>query len=137
MAILDFKELRVYRASCDAAMLIFRISRSWPKEERHSLTDQVRRSSRSTCANLAEAWSKRRYEKHWISKLSDADGEAGETITWLDFAHDCEYLSASDHKSLLHTLANIRGGLVKMMSNPEPWCGPATLIREPESSYDA
>ena len=81
-------------------MEIFVISKTWPPEERFSLTDQIRRSSRGVCANLREAWAKRRYEAHFVSKLTDADGENGETDTWLDFARDCGYLASSDHDRL-------------------------------------
>ncbi len=86
------KDLRVYRKAYELAMDIFRLSWSWPKDEKNSLTDQVRRSSRSLCANIREAWAKRRYEAHFISKLTDADGENSETNTWLDFALGCNYL---------------------------------------------
>ena len=78
-------------------MEIFAASKSFPAEEKYSLTDQIRRSSRSVCANLREAWSKRRYEAHFVSKLTDTDGENAETETWLDFAYDCKYLSKGDH----------------------------------------
>ena len=85
MQINSAKDLRVYKKAYDLAMTIFRLSKTWPGEEKFSLTDQIRRSSRSVCANLREAWAKRRYEAHFISKLTDADGENAETDTWLDF----------------------------------------------------
>lgn len=132
----DFDDLRVYRAAFRHAMTIFDLSTEWPKEERYALTDQIRRSSRAVCSNIAEAWSKRRYEAHFVSKLSDAEGEAAETITWLDFAHTCDYLEATDHDELRAEYRKIRGGLVKMMRNPDPWCGPSSL-RDPDVSYDA
>jgi len=116
-------------------MTVFDLSGNWPKEEKYALTDQIRRSSRAVCSNIAEAWSKRRYEAHFINKLSDAEGEAAETITWLDFAHACEYLSEDNHDELRTEYRKIRGGLVKMMKNPDPWCGPSTL-REPRVAYD-
>jgi four helix bundle protein len=131
----DFEDLRVYRAAFRHAMTIFDVSGEWPKAERYALTDQIRRSSRAVCSNIAEAWSKRRYEAHFVSKLSDAEGEAAETITWLDFAHACGYLSEDDHDELRTEYRKIRGGLVKMMRNPDPWCGPAAL-RDPDVSYD-
>jgi four helix bundle protein len=84
------RDLEVYKESFDLAMQIFRESKSFPKEERYSLTDQVRRSSRSICANLAEAWRKRRYEGSFISKLSDAEAEAAETQVWIEFAIECD-----------------------------------------------
>jgi four helix bundle protein len=131
----DFDDLRVYRTAFRHAMKIFDLSGDWPNEERYALTDQIRRSSRAVCSNIAEAWSKRRYEAHFVNKLSDAEGEAAETITWLDFAHSCEYLSAERHDRLRTEYRRIRGGLVKMMKNPDPWCGPSTL-REPDITYD-
>jgi four helix bundle protein len=130
----DFEDLRVYRTAFKNSMEIFELSGEWPKEERYALTDQIRRSSRAVCSNIAEAWSKRRYTDHFVSKLSDAEGEAAETITWLDFAHSCEYLSADNHDRLRTEYRKIRGGLIKMMKNPDPWCGPSAL-REPDPEY--
>ena len=130
----DVDDLRVDRAAFRHAMTIFDLPK-WPKEERYALTDQIRRSSRAVCSNIAEAWSKRRYEAHFVSKLSDAEGEAAETITWLDFAHACEYLDGNDHDELRTEYRKIRGGLVKMMKNPDPWCGPSVL-REPDVAYE-
>lgn len=131
----DFDDLRVYRTAFRYSMAIFDLSDTWPKEERYALTDQIRRSSRAVCSNIAEAWSKQRYEAHFVNKRSDAEGEAAETITWLDFAHSCEYLSERDHDRLRSEYRKIRGGLVKMMKNPDPWCGPSKL-REPDVSYN-
>ena len=93
MIINSAKDLKVYKTAYDLAMAIYEISKKWPMEEKYSLTDQVRRSSRSVCSNLREAWAKRRYEAHFISKLTDSDGENSETDTWLDFARDCKYIS--------------------------------------------
>lgn len=132
----DFEDLRVYRAGYGCAMRIFDQSKDWPKAERHALTDQIRRSSRSVCSNIAEAWSKRRYERHFISKLSTAEGEVAETLTWLDFARDCGYLPEETHEELRVEYRKIRGGLVKMMAAPEKWCGPSKL-HEPDADYDA
>jgi four helix bundle protein len=131
-----FKELRVYREAFAAASQICRLSKRWPKEERYSLTDQIRRSSRSVCANIAEAWRKRRYPAHFVSKLSDADSEAAETRAWLDFALDCGYLTEDDHNSLYSTYETIAGGLVKMMANADAWCSPSQL-REPAVPYSS
>src|ERR1700731_3434951 len=97
MQIKSAKDLFVYQKAYALAMEIFAISKSFPAEEKYSLIDQIRRSSRSVCTNLREAWAKRRYEAHFVSKLTDADGENGETETWLDFAYDCGYLSKDDH----------------------------------------
>ena len=88
MAINDFKDLRVYQHAFQTAIRIFDLSEGWPTAERYSMTDQIRRSSRSVCANIAEAWFKRRYPKHFISKLSDAGSEAAETLAWIDFAEE-------------------------------------------------
>ena len=94
------KDLRVYKDAYELAMDIFKISKRWPKEERYSLTDQIRRSSRSVCANIREAWVKRRYKAHFISKLTDSDAENSETDTWIDFALDCQYITYDEHKDL-------------------------------------
>jgi four helix bundle protein len=131
----DFYDLRVYRAAYRHAMTIFQHSKTWPKVEQYALTDQIRRASQSVWANIAEAWSKRRYPAHFVSTLSNAEGEAAETITWLDFALSCEYLDADDHSELRDVYGTIRGGLIRMMRNPDSWCGPSAL-REPEVPYD-
>src|SRR4029077_19758806 len=89
----DFRELRVYRLAMEAAMEIFEISKKFPPEERYSLTDQSRRASRSVCANIGEAWRKRRYPASFVSKLSDSDTEAAETSVWIEFAHRCGYIN--------------------------------------------
>lgn len=118
MKIKSAKELNVYKEAYSLAMEIFEISKAWPPEERYSLTDQIRRSSRSVCSNLREAWAKRRYEAHFVSKLTDADGENGETDTWLDFARDCGYISDQDHKQLAAECKQVGGMLGKMLNNP-------------------
>jgi len=120
------KDLRVYKKAYDLAMTIFRLSKTWPGEEKFSLTDQTRRSSRSVCANLREAWAKRRYEAHFISKLTDADGENAETDTWLDFARDCGYLSSEDHEGLAADCREVGAMLGSMLNNPVPF-----LIKDP------
>ena len=130
-----FKELRVYQQTFATATHIYRLSKRWPAEKRYSLTDQIRRSSRSVCANIAEAWRKRRYPAHFVSKLSDSDSEAAETQVWLDFALDCDYINQEDHDSLYATYENIAGGLVRMMTKPNTWCGPSQL-REPTVPYN-
>jgi four helix bundle protein len=94
------KELDVYRKAYELAMAIFQVSKRFPPEERYALTGQIRRSSRSVCMNLREAWAKRRYFAHFVSKLTDCDGENSETDTSLDFARDCGYLSADEHQEL-------------------------------------
>ena len=100
MEIRSAKELIVYKKAFDLAMRIFEVSRRFPAEERYALTSQVRRSSRSVCMNLREAWAKRRYEAHFLSKLTDCDGENAETDTSLDFAHSCGYVSNTGHYEL-------------------------------------
>jgi four helix bundle protein len=135
MAIDDFEELRVYRTAYRQAMTIFDYPQEWPKEERYALTDQIRRSSRGVCSNIAEAWSKRRYPNHFISKLSDAEREAAETLTSLAFARSCDDLTDTEHDDLRAEYRRIRGGLVKMMRTPDQWCGPSTL-REPRVDYE-
>lgn len=97
MEIRSAKDLDVYQQSYELAMQIFELSRSFPSEERFALAGQIRRSSRSVCMNLREAWAKRRYEAHFISKLTDCDGENSETDTSLDFAKDCGYISTEQH----------------------------------------
>lgn len=120
-------DLRVFQSAFEGATLIFQASRGWPKEERYALTDQIRRSSRAICANIAEAWRKRRYEPSFISKVSDADAEAAETQVWLSFAHSCGYLPAEAYEALNQQYDNLCGGLVKMMADPTKWCGPSVL----------
>ena len=115
------KDLRVYQKAYGISMAIFNLSKSWPTDERYSLTDQIRRSSRSVCANLREAWAKRRYEAHLISKLTDADGENSETDTWLDFARDCGYLGEDDHQRLKDRCGSVGKMLGGMLNKPTPF----------------
>jgi len=115
------KELDVYKKAYALSMAIFHLSKEWPKDEKYSLTDQVRRSSRSVCSNLREAWAKRRYEAHFISKLSDCDGENSETDTWLDYARDCEYLNIETHAELTRETVEIGKMLGSMLNNPVPF----------------
>jgi four helix bundle protein len=114
-------QLDVYRKAFDTAMSIFHLSKKFPKEEIYSLTDQIRRSSRSVCSNLAEAWRKRRYEAAFISKLSDAEAEAGETQSWLEFAVQCEYMTPANGKELYQCYHDILRTIVGMINNPEKW----------------
>ena len=121
MKIRSHKELEVYKLAYENAMKIFNISRQFPKEETYSLTNQIRRSSRSVCGNLAEAFRKRRYPKAFIAKLSDSEGESAETQTWLDFALDCKYMTNEEHKELNLNYENIIGKLVNMSLHSENW----------------
>lgn len=118
----NVKELRVYQLAYELAMQIFKASRAFLAEEKYSLTDQMRRCSRAVCANLSEAWAKRRYEAHFVSKLSDADAENMETSTWLDFAKDCGYLNDTQHAQFLEMNVQIGAMLGKMMQNSASWC---------------
>ena len=112
------KDLRVYQKAYALAMEIFNISKTWPPEEKYSLKDQIRRCSRSVCTNLRESWAKRRYEAHFISKLTDSDGENSETDTWLDFARDCQYLSEEDHLHLVQECQAVGAMLGSMINDP-------------------
>ncbi len=115
------QDLEVYRKAFDSAMQIFEMSKSFPRDERYSLTDQIRRSSRSVCANLAEAWRKRRYEKAFISKLSDSESEAAETQVWLEFAVKCGYMERGKAAALYQTCDGIIKTIVGMITHPETW----------------
>jgi four helix bundle protein len=115
------KDLDVYKKAYALAMRVFELSRSFPSEERFALTGQVRRSSRSVCLNLREAWAKRRYEAHFVSKLTDCDGENSETDSSLDFAKDCGYLSVEQHAELASLSREIGRMLGSMIGNPGPF----------------
>lgn len=113
------KDLVVYQKAYELAMRLFAVTKRFPPEKRYSLTDQVRRSSRSVCANLREAWAKRRYPSHFVLKLTECDAENGETETWLDFALDCEYLSKDDHLALVRETAEVGSMLGAMLQHPD------------------
>ena len=115
------RDLAVYQKGFAASMQIFELSKQFPKEEVYSLTDQIRRSSRSVCANMAEAWRKRRYEKAFISKLSDSESEAAETQVWLEFAVECNYIDRDEAATLYQIYNEILGTLVGMINHPETW----------------
>lgn len=115
-------ELEVYQKAFVAAMKIFELSKSFPKEERYSLTDQVRRSSRSVCANQAEAWRKRVYKAHFASKLTDGEAEAAETQTWIQFAVECGYLVREEGSELYREYESIIAMLVSMRNHLEDRC---------------
>src|SRR5579863_10329678 len=116
-----YRELDVYRNSMELAMKVFALTKRWPSDERFSLTDQIRRSSRSVCSNLAEAWRKRRYCAAFLSKLSDSEAEAAETQVWIEFAVKCGYLDREDGLRLHRVYDEILGGLVDMINHPEQW----------------
>jgi len=122
---MDFKELLAYQKAFSLAMEIYKLSKSFPNEEKYSLTDQIRRSSRSVCANMAEAYRKRRYVNHFISKLTDCDGENSETIVWLDFSLECSYISNEVHIDLTTKSKEIGKLINYMISNPDKFgCNP-------------
>ena len=113
------RDLKVYQLAYGLAMHIFKESKAFPQEERYSLTSQIRRSSRSVAANIAEGFRKRQYPHMFVSKLADSDAEATETQVWLDFARDCGYLSSEDHKELVARCEEIGMMLHSMMEHPE------------------
>ena len=125
MAIREVRDLHVYGEAFACAMELFEHSRRWPKEERYALTDQVRRSSRSVCANLSEAWAKRAYPKHFASKVTDAHSEAEETLTWIRFAQRCGYLQLEDAEVLAARYRQLNAGLVRIVETKTRWCAPA------------
>ena len=115
------EDLNVYQIAFDAAMDIFELSKMFPVEERYALSDQIRRSSRSVCANLAEAWRKRRYKAAFVAKLSDCEAEAAEVQVWLKFAVKCQYLPVDTARDLYKSYNQIIGSLVKMINEPDDW----------------
>jgi four helix bundle protein len=115
------KDLEVYKKGYDLAMKVFRLSKNFPAEERFALTGQMRRSSRSVCLNLREAWAKRRYEAHFISKLTDCDGENSETDSSLDFARDCGLITVEQHHELVLLSQEVGKMLGSMIKNPGPF----------------
>jgi len=120
-AIKSHHELEVYKLAFEMAMEIFEVTKEFPVEERYSLTDQARRSSRSVCANISEAWRKRRYAAAFISKLSDAEAEAAETQTWIQFSVKCGYLSKDIGGQIYVAYDQIIGKIVNIIKKPEPW----------------
>ena len=114
-----FKSLKVYQLAYQLAMEVFEMTKTFPKEEKYSLTDQIRRSSRAVCANIAEGYRKRQYPKHFSSKLSDADAEASETTVWIDFSKDCRYISVEKQNRLNSRYGEVGRMLGSMIRNPE------------------
>jgi four helix bundle protein len=121
MQIKSAKELKVYQKGYELAMKVFELSKSFPSEEKFALTSQIRRSSRSVCLNLREAWAKRRYEAHFVNKLTDCDGENSETDSSLDFAKDCDYITIDQHTEVVSLCEEIGKMLGSMIKNPEPF----------------
>jgi four helix bundle protein len=121
MKILSYRELRVYQSALGLAMEIFELTKSFPPEEKYSLTDQIRRSSRSVCANIAEAWRKRRYKAAFIAKINDSETEACETQVWLEFAQLCKYLGEEKANDLLSKYDHLLSQLVLMINDVDKW----------------
>ena len=115
------EDLAIFQLAFDTAMEIFELSKTFPIEEKFSLTDQIRRSSRSVCANLAEAWRKRRYKAAFIAKLNDCEAEAAETQVWIKFAVKCSYINIEQARKLYRTYNQILAGLVTMINHPDKW----------------
>ena len=115
------RDLKAYKKAFEMAMRIFEISKDFPKAETYSLTDQIRRSSRSVCSNLAEGFRRRKYPNSFINCLNIAEAEAAETQVWLDFAFSCQYIPSSTHDELFQEYENVIGMLVNMQKNPEKW----------------
>jgi four helix bundle protein len=118
MQINSAKDLKVYKAAYELAMKVFELTKKFPPEEKFALTSQIRRSSRSVCLNLREAWAKRRYEAHFVSKLTDCDGENSETDSSLDFAQDCRYITSEEHTELTVLSQEVGRMLGSMIKNP-------------------
>jgi four helix bundle protein len=134
----SFRDLIVYQKSRQLQREIFKITKSFPREEMFSLTDQIRRSSRSIGSNISEAWAKRRYEKHFISKLTDADGEQMETQHWVETAVDSEYIDQKTSAQLVEKCLEIGRMLGGMMDKAEMFCGtPSHAVREESAKYYA
>ena len=132
----SFKDLRVYQKAREVSSAVFKLSKAFPKEEMYSLTDQMRRASRSVGAQIAEAWGKRRYEKHFVSKLTDADAEQLETQHWLGEAADCGCLSPADATQLNSGLEEIGRMLNSMMEKADTFCGsPDGFLHEDATEY--
>ena len=117
----SFRDLTVYKKAFQLAMEIFEITKTFPKEERYSLTDQIRRSSRAVCSCIAEAYRKRNYPAYFVSKSSDADMENSETQSWIDFSHACNYMSSDQHKDLIAKSEEVGKLLNHMVENPEKY----------------
>lgn len=122
MALIKYhKELKVYQDAFASAMMIYELTKNFPLEEKYSLTDQIRRSPRSVCGNIAEGWRKRRYPKLFENKFIDADGEATETQNWLDFAFACKYIEEQDYKNLYGKYNEILSMITSMIINSDKW----------------
>ena len=117
----SYKDLRVYQGAMETAMKIFQLTKSFPSEEKYAMVDQIRRSSRSVCANIAEAWRKRRYQAAFVAKLSDAESEACETQVWIEFASRCHYLDEVTRDEFDKVYEQILSQLVRMIDESDKW----------------
>ena len=117
-----YRDLKVYQLSYKLALEIFEITKTFPPEEKYSLTDQIRRSSRSVPTNIAEAWRKRRYPKHFVNKLTDSSAEESETEVWLDFSKDLKYISIEKHEYFMENYDEVARMLSSMIDHPEKFC---------------
>ncbi len=118
----SFRELIVYQKAYSLAMEIFSVTGTFPKEEKYSLVDQIRRSSRSITSNISESWARRSYIKSFVNKLTDSPGEEYETETWLDYSKDCNYITSEKHQELMNGYDEVRKMLISIINNPEKWC---------------
>ncbi|MDT8364908.1 MAG: four helix bundle protein [bacterium] len=123
----SYRDLNVFNTAMEASMVIFHLSKNFPREERYSMTDQIRRSSRSVCANLAEAWRKRRYKAAFIAKLNDVESEACETLVWLDYAFQCGYIEMDEKDKLLDRFETVIRQIVKMILTADKWIIPVKI----------
>ncbi|MBX7233249.1 MAG: four helix bundle protein [Caldilineales bacterium] len=131
----SYRDLQAYRKAQELAREIFRLTKTFPKEETYSLTSQIRRSSRSIGAQIAEAWAKRSYERHFTAKLSDADGEQQETQHWIETAFDCEYITNTEKAMLLNRCEEIGRILGGMIAKSHLFCSPNQSLREEQAIY--
>jgi four helix bundle protein len=129
MAVRSAKELTVYMKAYELSMRIFQACKRFPKDEQYALIGQIKRSSRSVCMNLREAWAKRRYPPHFVCKLTDCDGENSETDTSLDYARDCGFISPEEHRELTALNAEVGRMLGAMIANPDPFLLPPPEAR--------
>jgi len=130
---MSFKKLKVYQKAYELAMDVFEASKSFPKEETYSLTDQMRRASRSICSNIAEAYRERTYPKFFASKIKGADAETSEMLVWIDFAEDCGYISDEVHQSLTERYKEVGKMLGSMASHPERFVPKEVVSRQQEA----
>ena len=131
----SYRDLEVYRLAYTSAMEIFRATKTAPMEERFSLSDQIRRASRSVCANISEGWAQRRYENKFKNRLSDAEGSASETQTWLDFAKDCGYFKPELHETLMANYDRIAAMLYRLSENWTTFDSPKSVLGRPSSVF--